>query len=254
MKHITRLFLFACFAVTIACGSQSPQNATSQLGDVSEEQTQDQIFRMVGEDVVVEALDSNGNLREVSLHNQDHLVVVGDEKSIGDGQVWVSVIIDRNDDSESEIIYMRPQDIFNLPLALMTIENDADWASGETLQLPEALDVIIGGHEKSMPLMRVERMTYCYRYVKKYLLKVGLVKVYLPGASAYMAANILPKHGFKKVARKPAQAIVHDVCVYKGGPSGHGHIEVKTSKGWYYGYGYKKSPIKNRIFIGCFHK
>lgn len=101
---------------------------------------------------------------------------------------------------------------------------------------------------------RVLRMTYCYRYVKKYLLKVDLVKVYLPGASAYMAANILPKHGFRRTSRGPSKSIKHDVCVYRGGPSGHGHIEIMTTKGWYYGYGYKKYPIKNRKLISCFYK
>lgn len=98
------------------------------------------------------------------------------------------------------------------------------------------------------------RMTYCYRYVKRYLLDHGLVDVYLPGSSAYMAADILPDHGFYRVSRGPQSAIVHDVCVYRGGPSGHGHIEVKTSSGWYYGYGYKQNPIKNRVLIACFHK
>lgn len=253
MKHMTRLFLFAFVAATIACGSQNSQTAQATADDIDTE-TQDQILRMMGDEAAVEALNSEGISTELVLHAQDHLVVIGEEKSIGDGQTWVSVIVDRNDGSESELIYMKPQDIFDLPLALMTIENDADWAMGEDLSLPESLDVIIGGYEKSMPTMRVERMTYCYKYVKQYLLKVGLVKVYLPGGSAYMAANILPKHGFKKVARKPSQAIKHDVCVYKGGPSGHGHIEIMTSKGWYYGYGYKKSPIKNRVLMGCFHK
>lgn len=100
----------------------------------------------------------------------------------------------------------------------------------------------------------VARMTYCYRYVKRYLLSKGFVDVYLPGASAYMAAEILPKHGFSKTSRTPAQASTYDVCVYKGGPSGHGHIEVLDPKGWYYGYGYKAHPIKNRIFISCFYK
>lgn len=98
------------------------------------------------------------------------------------------------------------------------------------------------------------RMTYCYKYVKLYLLKHGLVSSYLPGGSAYMAAKILPKYGFYQVDRSPYEAIVHDVCVYKGGPSGNGHIEVMTSSGWYYGYGYFSHPIKNRILIGCFHK
>lgn len=98
------------------------------------------------------------------------------------------------------------------------------------------------------------RMTYCYRYVKKYLLAKGFVDEYLPGVSAFMAATILPKYGFSKTNRVPAKAIKYDVCVYKGGPSGHGHIEVLDPKGWYYGYGYKKNPITNRIFIACFHK
>lgn len=98
------------------------------------------------------------------------------------------------------------------------------------------------------------RMTYCYRYVKKYLLAKGFVDEYLPGASAYMAATILPKYGFLKANRIPTKAITYDVCVYKGGPSGHGHIEVLDPKGWYYGYGFKKNPIANRIFIACFYK
>lgn len=100
----------------------------------------------------------------------------------------------------------------------------------------------------------VTRMTYCYRYVKKYLLKKGFVDTYLPGASAYMAATILPQHGFTKSKRTPLQAKTYDVCVYKGGPSGHGHIEVRDPQGWYYGYGYKKQPIQNRTFLGCFFK
>lgn len=110
----------------------------------------------------------------------------------------------------------------------------------------------------SLPLRQIEdgvlRMTYCYRYVKRYLLEHGIVDEYLPGASAYMAASILPKYGFYKTGRSPSQAIVHDVCVYKGGPSGHGHIEIMTPSGWYYGYGYKSQPIKNRVLISCFHK
>lgn len=255
MKHITRLFLFSCLAVTIACGTQSTPSVPAYDDEAAiEEQTQDQIFRMMGDEATIEVLNADGEIAYLPLYNQDHVVLIGDEKSMSDDQTWVSVVIDRKDGSASDLVYMRPQDIFELPLALMTIDNDSDWTTGEELALPESLNIIIGGYERSMPTMRVERMTYCYRYVKKYLLKVGLVKVYLPGASAYMAAKILPKHGFKKVSRKPSQAINHDVCVYKGGPAGHGHIEVKRPQGWYYGYGFKKSPIKNRIFIGCFHK
>jgi hypothetical protein len=109
-------------------------------------------------------------------------------------------------------------------------------------------------HSLPLTLEILSRMTYCYRYVKKYLLKKGLVNSYLPGVSAFMAATVLPKHGFAKSNRKPSSAITYDVCVYKGGSSGHGHIEVLDPKGWYYGYGYFKNAIKNRIFLGCFYK
>jgi len=98
------------------------------------------------------------------------------------------------------------------------------------------------------------KMTYCYRYVKQYLLKTGKVKVYLPGVSAWQAAGILPKHGFRKTGNTPARARNGEVCVYSGGPKGHGHIEVKRNGKWWYGYGFKANPIANRRFMGCFYK
>jgi len=97
-------------------------------------------------------------------------------------------------------------------------------------------------------------MTYCYRYVKRYLLSIGKVKTYLPGTSAWEAAKILPKHGFRKTGHTPAKAKEGEVCVYSGGPKGHGHIEVKRNGKWWYGYGYLPQPIKNRKFIACFAK
>lgn len=99
-----------------------------------------------------------------------------------------------------------------------------------------------------------KKMTYCYRYVKQYLLQTGKVKVYLPGVSAWQAAGILPKHGFRKTGNTPASARNGEVCVYSGGPKGHGHIEVKRNGKWWYGYGFKANPIANRRFIGCFYK
>jgi hypothetical protein len=103
-------------------------------------------------------------------------------------------------------------------------------------------------------LARKRRMTYCYRFVKKYLLSTGQVKTYLPGSSAYQAYSILPKYGFHKTGNSPASARNGEVCVYAGGPQGHGHIEVKRSGKWWYGYGYKNNPIANRRFLGCFAK
>ena len=98
------------------------------------------------------------------------------------------------------------------------------------------------------------RMTYCYRYVKKYLLQTGQVKTYLPGGSAYQAASILPKYGFHRTGHSPASASNGEVCVYSGGPQGHGHIEVKRNGKWWYGYGFIDHPIRNRSFIACFAK
>jgi hypothetical protein len=95
-------------------------------------------------------------------------------------------------------------------------------------------------------------VTLCYRYVKLYLLRTGKVRTYLPGGSAYMAAGVLPRHGFRRTGTGPGGARVGDVCVYRGGR--HGHIEVLTSGGWYYGYGYKSAPISNRRFVACFRK
>jgi len=97
-------------------------------------------------------------------------------------------------------------------------------------------------------------MTYCYRYVKQYLLQTGQVRIYLPGESAWQAAGILPKQGFHRTGHSPASAKNGEVCVYSGGPAGHGHIEVKRNGRWWYGYGFKPNPISGRRFIACFAK
>lgn len=99
-----------------------------------------------------------------------------------------------------------------------------------------------------------KKMTYCYRYVKRYLISTGQVKTYLPGESAYMAAKLLPKHGFRNTGHSPSSAQNGEVCVYSGGPQGHGHIEVKRNGKWWFGYGYNASPMQNRKFIACFAK
>ncbi|RZA09808.1 MAG: hypothetical protein EOP11_00435 [Proteobacteria bacterium] len=98
------------------------------------------------------------------------------------------------------------------------------------------------------------KMTYCYRYVKRALLSAGRVNAYLPGESAWMAANALPKHGFRRTGKGPSAAGEGDVCVYSGGPRGHGHIEMKRGGGWWFGYGIKATPMQGRNFIACFTK
>lgn len=109
--------------------------------------------------------------------------------------------------------------------------------------------------ESSMsPAMELEKQYYCYRYVKQYLLKAGLVHVYLPGSYAAQAYQILPKYGFHITGHSPHTALIGEVCVYSGGPQGYGHIEVLRPGGWWYGYGYIKHPIQNRHFMACFTK
>lgn len=93
----------------------------------------------------------------------------------------------------------------------------------------------------------------CYKMVKQYLLRKGMVRTYLPGGSAYMAAGILPRHGFSRTGTGPGGAQINDVCVYRGGWHGHGHIEVRVAGGWYYGPTSRNS-MKGRTFIGCFRK
>lgn len=93
----------------------------------------------------------------------------------------------------------------------------------------------------------------CYKMVKQYLLRKGMVKTYLPGGSAYMAAGILPRHGFSRTGTSPSGAKINDVCVYRGGWHGHGHIEVRVAGGWYYGPTSRNS-MRGRTFIGCFRK
>ncbi|MTI17865.1 hypothetical protein E1162_11515 [Rhodobacteraceae bacterium RKSG542] len=101
-------------------------------------------------------------------------------------------------------------------------------------------------------------MTYCYRYVKKALLKKGLVESYLPGRSAYMAKSELPKHGFKRLrVSHPDKAKDGSVCVYdRDRRNVHGHIEIKRNDDCYwYGYGCKaKSMYDSRDFYDCYSK
>ena len=137
---------------------------------------------------------------------------------------------------------------------------DAWFPMDQALLLGLARMVDTGGeaHEEEKPSLwqKISRggMTYCFRYVKRYLLSTGKVSQYLPGESAWQAASILPKHGFRRTGNSPASARDGEVCVYSGGPKGHGHVEVKRSGKWWFGYGFNAQPIRGRNFLGCFAK
>jgi hypothetical protein len=118
---------------------------------------------------------------------------------------------------------------------------------------------LVAGKKKAVKKKK-SGTTNCYRFVKAFAKKkYGIT---LTGIPAYTAAAQLKALGFKKttIAKAPIGAI----CVYnKGGKptaSGgqkYGHIEMRKSCGWDYGYGCKPAPLTKalgRPFIGCYYK
>lgn len=241
IKGINLFFACAVVLSTAACGSS---DGSSVLGLPQTEVTDSKggnrstqsVNELVNDLSVQDTVEGDKLILPAGTQ-----VSVLDNNVDANGQEWVRLGLEFNDESLN-----LPQDVWVLA---------SDYANAEFTTVDDEDPFDENGFEiDSLSAYARKKMTYCYRYVKLYLLEHGMVKEYLPGGSAWMAATTLPKYGFKKSGRKPSNAIVNDVCVYKGGPSGHGHIEVKTAKGWYYGYGYKAAPIKNRIFMGCFHK
>lgn len=143
-------------------------------------------------------------------------------------------------------------DVVNAPSDLWIRASELETAGLEALD--QGVDVDPANGQVGALLQK--KMTYCYRFVKMYLMKKGLVRGYLPGGSAWMAKNYLPSHGFHRLGGGPSASRVNDVCVYTGGNGNNGHIEVRTASGWYYGYGYKSSPISlnNHRLIACYRK
>lgn len=174
------------------------------------------------------------------------------------GLEWAQVYTDREDeyvDSLPAIVWVPLEHIMDSNVVMIDLQDPFDEDGNEIAMLEETtvMEFMINGKKKKV-VRRRGGMTYCYRFVKMRLIQLGLVKSKLPGGSAYMAASILPQHGFSRTGRGPASAQINDVCVYSGGTGGHGHIEIKTARGWWYGYGYKSSPIRGRGFIACFSK
>lgn len=238
MRHIKKMI---CFFIILLTAIPQTANADDLHNDV--------IFRFLGETQTVRGIDENHKVAEILLEHGDHILVL-------ESTPWntVKVVVESKELGTGAVISMTIEDLRALDIAIVRMGDTSVMGSDAANATDEEAVVNLNFSEYSFRVIRVSRMTYCYRYVKKYLLKVDLVDTYLPGASAYQAATILPEHGFKKINRGPYQVKKHDVCVYRGGPSGHGHIEIMTTQGWYYGYGYKKNPIQNRTLIGCFAK
>lgn len=195
-------------------------------------------FYSVSQSIEIEVLKDNLNLQG-GLQNQRVELPLGTEIAI------IEERLDSNEGLLRRIGVEIPGEPAFSSLDIWVRASDLEESSLDQIHL-------LDGIETSD--FEVFKQTYCYRYVKLYLLKIGKVKTYLPGGSAYMAASILPKHGFRRTGHSPWNAREGEVCVYAGGPQGHGHIEVKRNGKWWYGYGYKSKPISNRRFLGCFNK
>jgi hypothetical protein len=169
----------------------------------------------------------------------------------------VRIGVDSDDSSEQADVWVRANDLLHVGLEPSDIStNSEDPILNE--QDIDGSSILSEADLFSAKKLKKKRMTYCYRFVKQYLLKKKMVPVYLSGGSAWMASLSLPKYGFKKVARNQHNAKLNDVCVYRGGKGGNGHIEIKLAGGWWYGYGFH-GPITDRLaanhkLIGCYAK
>ena len=194
--------------------------------------THDQVFRP---EIVNLAPELTG--RALEIPKDSMFTVLGEQADVR-GDILVHLGVDSND--------------VNVPSEIWIRSTEFEAATLEKLDNGVAVDDTTA----VMDAYLYKKMTYCFRYVKQYLLKKNLVSRYLPGVSAWMAKDSLPKEGFRKTGAGPGSARVNDVCVYSGGNGNNGHIEVLAPAGWYYGYGYSRAPIglNNHRLIGCYSK
>jgi len=190
--------------------------------------------------------------QEIKLAKGSDITVLATDKDPKYGKI-LRIGVD-SDESQASDIWIRATDLIDAGLQ----RSDFDTSTVDPLVAEENQDDISFGNGLMFDLDQVSEtrhMTYCYRFVKQYLLQNGLVPVYLPGGSAWMASRYLPKYGWLRSGRNQYNAKIGDVCVYSGGNGGNGHIEIKRPAGWWYGYGYH-GPIslKNHKLIACFKK
>jgi hypothetical protein len=228
----------ACLLTLAGCGSPAASAPAPAGAGTNEELAQD--FSTTGfvlrEDLVLNPV-GDGAAPAFSLGAGSEIAVLGKHEDAALGTL-VHVGIDAQENTGT-------------PTDLWVSERDLPQDALEPYAPADEED---NGEAQDGDFSAQKAMTYCYRYVKQYLLQTGQVKVYLPGVSAWQAAGILPKHGFRRTGHSPSTARNGEVCVYSGGPAGHGHIEVKRNGRWWYGYGFKPNPMSGRRFIACFAK
>lgn len=205
----------------------------------------------------------NEDSKSFSLKDGDSFTVLKKEKDVN-GKEFVQIYLEDENQSDDvqHVVWIPVEELSSSSLEMVEMEDPFDEFGNEIVESDneEESSTLMTAAKKSKKSNTKKKgkkkMTYCYRFVKIRLQKLGLVKGYLPGGSAYQAATILPKYGFKRTSRGVKGARKNDVCVYSGGNGGNGHIEIRTAGGWWYGYGAKLQPISlnGRRLIACFSK
>lgn len=154
-----------------------------------------------------------------------HVEMISDQEL---GVVYKITSIVNDDENFPREILISPREFEKMQIIF---DKEANVATLE-LEYSPYVETEVAGKSKAKRRGK-KKVGSCYRQVKLYLQRTGKVKAYLPGGSAYMAAGVLPKYGFRKTGNRPSSASLGEVCVYSGGWHGHGHIEVKVRGGWY---------------------
>lgn len=255
---LTHALALVVIAATI--GSQ-PVTASAKTAPTA--QAKQQMFESftVNKDANLEVLqvmngnrsDLQGQIVKLSKGSEITVIETDNDPNLGD---LIRIGVDSDDDSSTgpNDFWVRASDLMKAGLEQSEMMTNNEDPVLSPMDLGH--DSIFGLDDiASAKRLAKRRMTYCYRFVKQYLLSHHMVPVYLPGGSAWMAASILPRYGFKRTGHTPQTAGLNEVCVYRGGRGGNGHIEIRLPGGWWYGYGYH-GPISrvNHPFIACFKK
>ncbi len=229
-----------CVSILTACGSGNKNQSPTAAAESVQQEVTSSSFSLANSVAVA------------TVSEDSALVNASDKVFVLPKGTDLTVLETRYDETHGELMHLGiDSDSESMPSDIW-VKASAELKESLTQNiLPSELEEI---QEEGFVNAARRKMTYCYRFVKQHLLKTGKVRVYLPGVSAWMAYRELPKHGFRLTGHSPANAANGEVCLYKGGRQGHGHIEIKINGKWWYGYGYLNQPMRGRIFMGCFAK
>jgi hypothetical protein len=252
-KHTSSLLVTLTILVLTGCGRATDDQSKSEVASATAiAQTKQDNNYVTGAEMRIVSAEQDGSARVLPRGSNVTILETKKDEKLG---TLVHLGVDSDDESMPSEVWVSMSDAAKAGFEKLPESDvsDEDQVSSDSSENGAFLDV---ARRRSSGRRGGGGMTYCYRYVKQYLIKIGKVKSYLPGASAWMAATVLPQYGFHKTGGGPESAQLNDVCVYRGGRGGNGHAEIKVKGGWYYGYGVIGHPINRSThpFIGCFRK